>query len=341
MANSEERRFEVLRAIVADYVSNQEPVGSKAIVDRHNLGVSSATVRNDMAALEDEGYITQPHTSAGRIPTDKGYRLFVDRLAEIKPLSAAERRAITTFLDSGTDLDDVLKRSVRLLAQLTRQVAVVQYPIMTNSTVRHVEVVPLTTARLMLVLITDSGRVDQRTVDLGDVITEQNVVRLRDVLNSALTGRKLSEAIANVSELPEQSPGELRDVLIRVSTALIESLVEHPEERLVLGGTANLTRNVADFPGSLRQVLEALEEQVVVLKLLAAVRNPGAITVRIGEENEDEQMRSTSVVSIGYGMNDMLLGGMGVVGPTRMDYPSTIASVRAVANYVGQILSGR
>jgi heat-inducible transcriptional repressor len=325
VSNSEERRFEVLRAIVADYVSNQEPVGSKAIVDRHNLGVSSATVRNDMAALEEEGYITQPHTSAGRIPTDKGYRLFVDRLAEIKPLSAAERRAI----------------SVRLLAQLTRQVAVVQYPIMTNSTVRHVEVVPITTARLMLVLITDSGRVDQRTVDLGDVITEQNVVRLRDVLNSALTGRRLSEAIAKVSELPEQSPGELRDVLIRVSTVLIESLVEHPEERLVLGGTANLTRNVADFPGSLRQVLEALEEQVVVLKLLAAVRNPGAITVRIGEENEDEQMRSTSVVSIGYGMNDMLLGGMGVVGPTRMDYPSTIASVRAVANYVGQILSGR
>jgi heat-inducible transcriptional repressor len=316
-------------------------VGSKAIVDRHNLGVSSATVRNDMAALEEEGYITQPHTSAGRIPTDKGYRLFVDRLAEIKPLSAAERRAITSFLDSGTDLDDVLKRSVRLLAQLTRQVAVVQYPIMTNTTVRHVEVVPLTAARLMLVLITDSGRVDQRTVDLGDVITEDNVVRLRSVLNSALTGRKLSEAAVRIAELPEQSPGELRDVLIRVCTVLVESLVEHPEERLLLGGRANLTRNVADFPGSLRQVLEALEEQVVVLKLLAAVRNPGAITLRIGEENEDEQMRSTSVVSIGYGMDDMLLGGMGVVGPTRMDYPSTIASVRAVANYVGHILSGK
>src|ERR1044071_7571590 len=105
MANSDERRFAVLRAIVADYVSNQEPVGSKAIVERHNLGVSSATVRNDMATLEEEGYITQPHTSAGRVPTDKGYRLFVDRLSEIKPLSAAERRAITTFLDRGTDPD--------------------------------------------------------------------------------------------------------------------------------------------------------------------------------------------------------------------------------------------
>ncbi|MET8997513.1 heat-inducible transcriptional repressor HrcA [Amycolatopsis sp. Hca4] len=341
MANAEERRFEVLRAIVADYVSNQEPVGSKAIVERHNLGVSSATVRNDMATLEEEGYITQPHTSAGRVPTDKGYRLFVDRLSEIKPLSSAERRAITTFLDSGTDLDDVLKRSVRLLAQLTRQVAVVQYPMLTNAKVRHLEVVPLTPARLMLVLITDNGRVDQRTVDLGDVITEEDVARLRTVLNAAMAGRRLNDAAARVAELPEKSPGGLRDVLIRVTTVLVESLAEHPEERLVLGGTANLTRNVADFPGSLRQVLEALEEQVVVLKLLAAARNPGAITVRIGEENEDEQMRSTSVVSIGYGRDDVVLGGMGVVGPTRMDYPGTIAAVRAVANYVGQILAGR
>ncbi|GAA4551071.1 heat-inducible transcriptional repressor HrcA [Amycolatopsis samaneae] len=341
MANADERRFEVLRAIVADYVSNQEPVGSKTIVERHNLGVSSATVRNDMAALEEEGYITQPHTSAGRIPTDKGYRLFVDRLSEIKPLSTAERRAITNFLDSGTDLDDVLRRSVRLLAQLTRQVAIVQYPALTNAAVRHLEVVPLTPARLMLVLITDSGRVDQRTVDLGDILTDEDVTRLRAVLNTAMANRRLNDAAARVAELPEQAPGELRDALTRVCTVLVESLVEHPEERLVLGGTANLTRNVADFPGSLRQVLEALEEQVVVLKLLAAARNPGAITVRIGEENEDEQMRSTSVVSIGYGRDDMLLGGMGVVGPTRMDYPGTIAAVRAVANYVGQILSAR
>ncbi|SFQ00214.1 heat-inducible transcription repressor HrcA [Amycolatopsis arida] len=341
MANADERRFEVLRAIVADYVSNQEPVGSKALVDRHNLGVSSATVRNDMAALEEEGYITQPHTSAGRIPTDKGYRLFVDRLSEIKPLSAAERRAIHHFLEGAIDLDDVLRRSVRLLAQLTRQVAVVQYPMLTRSTVRHLEVVALTPARLMLVLITDTGRVDQRTVDLGDVLAEENVSRLRDLLNGALAGHRLTDAAAKVSELPEQGPAELHDVLTRVCTVLVESLVEHPEERLVLGGTANLTRNVADFPGSLRQVLEALEEQVVVLKLLAAVRNPGAVSVRIGEENEDEQMRSTSVVSIGYGMDDLLLGGMGVVGPTRMDYPGTIAAVRAVANYVGQILSGR
>jgi heat-inducible transcriptional repressor len=326
---------------VADYVATQEPVGSKALVERHNLGVSSATVRNDMAVLEEDGYITQPHTSAGRIPTDKGYRRFVDRISDIKPLSAAERRAIQSFLAGALDLDDVLRRSVRLLAQLTRQVAVVQYPTLTRSTVRHIEVVALTPARLMLVLITDSGRVDQRMVDLGEVLGEEAVGRIRAMLNAAVVGRRLPEASALVAELPEQAPGELRDVVGTLAAVLIDTLVEHPEERLVLGGTANLTRNAADFTGSLRQILEALEEQVVVLKLLASARRPGTVRVSIGEENEAEEMRSTSVVSIGYGPGETLLGGMGVVGPTRMDYPGTIAAVHAVARYVGEILAGR
>src|ERR1044072_7240244 len=127
----EERRLAVLRAIVEDFVATEEPVGSKSLVERHSLNVSPATVRNDMAALEEEGYITQPHTSAGRVPTDKGYHLFVDRLSQVKPLSGAERRAIETFLAGAVDLDDVVTRTVRLLAQLTRQVAVVQYPTLT------------------------------------------------------------------------------------------------------------------------------------------------------------------------------------------------------------------
>jgi heat-inducible transcriptional repressor len=344
--NAEERRVAVLRAIVADFVSTNEPVGSKALVERHNLGVSSATVRNDMAALEEEGYIAQPHTSAGRIPTDKGYRLFVDRLHQVKPLSAAERKAITQFLEGAVDLDDVLKRSVRLLAQLTRQVAVVQYPTLTRSTVRHLEVVRLTPARLMLVLITDTGRVDQRVVDLGDVLDEEDVSRLRTLLNNALVGQPLATASVRMSELPDDAPDGLKSPLVNVAAVLVEALLERPEERLVLGGTANLTRAGTDAT-ALRGMLEALEEQVVVLRLLTSASDPGTVTVRIGEENESEDLWSASTVSIGYGslsstgQGSTALGGMGVVGPTRMDYPSAIAAVRAVARYVGEIVGGR
>ena len=162
---SEERRLSVLRAIVQDYVQTSEPVGSKALLERHQLGVSAATVRNDMAVLEEEGYIRQPHTSAGRVPTDKGYRLFVDKLSRIKPLTPAERRAIERFLFGVAGLDDVVHRTVRLLAQLTRQVAVMQYPSLTRSSVRHLELVPMGAHRLMVVLIVDSGRVEQRVLD--------------------------------------------------------------------------------------------------------------------------------------------------------------------------------
>src|SRR5256714_3079323 len=133
----DDRKLEVLRGIVEDYVETQEPVGSKALVERHNLRVSPATVRNDMAVLEEEGYIHQPHTSAGRVPTDRGYRLFVDKLSRIKPLSPAERRAIERFLIGAVDLDDVVHRTVRLRAAPTRQVAIVQYPSLTRPRARH------------------------------------------------------------------------------------------------------------------------------------------------------------------------------------------------------------
>ena len=343
MGTADDRRFEVLRAIVADFVSTKEPVGSKALVDRHNLGVSSATVRNDMAVLEAEGYITQPHTSSGRVPTEKGYREFVNRLDDVKPLSSPERRAILSFLESGVDLDDVLRRSVRLLAQLTRQVAIVQYPTLSTSTVRHLEVVALTPARLLLVVITDSGRVDQRIVELGDTIGEAELAQLRELLGQALIGKKLSVASVAAADLASQLDGHggLGDAVGRSATVLVESLVEHREERLLMGGAANLTRNTADFGGSLRQVLEALEEQVVVLRLLDAQQHAGKVTVRIGHETEAEQMVGTSVVTTAYGRSGTVYGGMGVLGPTRMDYPGTIANVAAVALYIGEVLGSR
>src|SRR4051795_1496391 len=179
----EDRKLAVLRAIVEDYVATQEPVGSKALVERHQLGVSPATVRNDMAALGGGALIPQPHTSAGRVPTDAGYRVFVDRLSTFKPMSAPEKKAIHGFLSGAVDLDDVVDRTVRLLSSLTHQVAVMQYPSLTRSTVRHIELVPLGSDRLMIVLIVNTGRVEQRIVgsasDLTNDAGESFVARLR------------------------------------------------------------------------------------------------------------------------------------------------------------------
>jgi len=334
----DERKLEVLRAIVQDYVATQEPVGSKALVERHHLGVSPATVRNDMAVLEDEGYIRQPHTSAGRVPTDRGYRLFVDKLSRIKPLSPAERRAIERFLVGAVDLDDVVHRAVRLLAQLTRQVAVVQYPSLSRSRVRHLELVSISTTRVLVVMIADTGRVEQRLVDLPGPISPDDVTELRRAINDKLTGVRLTETPPLVVALTEEVPPGLRAPMSSLATVLLETLVERGDERVALAGTANLTRGgLLDFQGGLGSVLEALEEQVILLRLFGNLE--GSTLVRIGDENEIEDLRATSVVSTGYGPGTTVVGGMGVLGPTRMDYPATIATVRAVARYVGDLLA--
>jgi heat-inducible transcriptional repressor len=291
-----------------------------------------------MAVLEEQGYIAQPHTSAGRIPTDKGYRLFVDRLSGVKPLSVAERRAIETFLAGAYDLDDVVTRTVRLLAQLTRQVAVVQYPSLTRSSIRHVELVPLAAKRLLLVMITDTGRVQQRMVELPAPIEEDAVTQLRAVLNACLDGRMLTEVASVVADLPERVQPSERPNAAAVFSVILENLVERNEEKVVVGGASNLTP--ADFSQGLHEVLESLEEQVVLMRLLGESVDQSAVTVRIGAENPVAGLRSTSLVVAGYGSGDQAVARLGVLGPTRMDYPTAMGAVRAVARYVGQILAG-
>jgi transcriptional regulator of heat shock response len=236
------RRLEILRAIVDEYVATQEPVGSKSIADHHGLGISPATIRNEMAILEEEGLITQPHTSAGRIPTDRGYRVFVDKLATVKPLSTPERRAIETFLEGSNDLEELLKRSAKLLADITKQVAVVTYPIL----------------------------------------------------------------------------GESR-------------------EKLAISGTAHLARSGEDLGFTLSPILEALEEQVVLLRLLNEVHP--TVHVRIGSEQTETNLQTTSLVTVGYGGDSAQIGALGVLGPTRMDYAGSMAAVDAVARYVGRFIN--
>lgn len=331
------RRLEILRAIVDEYVATQEPVGSKSIAARSGLGISPATIRNEMAVLEEEGLITHPHTSAGRIPTDLGYRVFVDKLATVKPLSSAERRAIETFLEGALDLDDVVLRTVRLLADVTKQVAVVQYPSMVKSRVRHVELVALTPARLMMILITDAGRVEQRVLELTSDASELFLSTLRNQINNAVMGQRLPDVADRISGILESYSASDRKNVAVVISALIEMAMERPEEKVVLAGTANLARFSEDFSTHMHPVLEALEEQVVLLRLLGDAGEN--VQVRIGTEQSERNLRSTSLVTVGYGATDSPLGALGVLGPTRMDYAGSIAAVSAVARYVGRYLN--
>ena len=334
----EDRRMTVLRAIVEEYVRTQEPVGSKVLVERHQLAVSPATIRNDMSNLEEEGYIVQPHTSAGRVPTERGYRLFVDRLSEVRPLSPAERRAIHEFLDGAVSLDDVMHRAVRLLADLTGQIALVQYPTLSRSRLMHVDLIALSETRIMIVVVADNGRLEQRTVDLGHPVPTQSLDVLRTRLREAVTGKLVTDLPAQVIAVLDAGDRDDKVLATPVVAAFLEAAVEHPDERVLLGGTANLARFGRDFETRFRPLLEALEEQVVLLQLLGNADASDAVTVRIGSENSVEGLEAATVVSVGYGPHDMPVASLGVVGPTRMDYPGTLSSVGAVARYIGRLL---
>ncbi len=333
-----DRALHVLRAIVQDYVASREPVGSKAIVDRHPFGVSAATIRNDMAQLEEEELIAAPHTSSGRVPTDKGYRLFVDQLQDLRPLSAGQRQAIAAFLDQSVDLDDVFARTVRLLASLTSQVALVQYPTLGHARVRHVELVPMSSTRLMTVFITDGGRVDQRIIELPTETDEVFVGELRAKINAALAGRPLADVGDLAPQLDEQFAPARRPAVSVVAEALLGHVDAHRTDRLVMAGAANLVRTEQDFAGSVYPVLEAIEEQVTLLKLFREMElDQHGVSARIGREN-DEVLRETAVVTSAYRVGVDQSAKLGVLGPTRMDYSNNMAAVRAVARYVSRLL---
>ena len=336
-----DRSLEVLRAIVQDFIYSNQPVGSKALLDRHPMGVSAATIRNDMALLEEEELIVAPHTSAGRIPTDKGYRLFVDRLGEVKPLSSAEKSAIEGFLATATDLDDVVERAARQLAQLTNSLALVQYPSLGKGSVRHIELIPLSPQRVLLMLITDSGRIQQAQIDFQSDIEETLVQELRGRLNGMLIGSGLSEVKQKVASVSGEFTSERSGFVTQVVESL-QSLVDaNRQEKLVVSGSANLVKQGGDFSGDLSSVLEAIEEQVVLLRLLNELQaDQHGVALRIGNEIGVDGLSHASLVVTGYENRGTEVAKLGVMGPTRMDYSGNIASVRAVARYLTRILEG-
>lgn len=338
---AEPRKLQVLRAIVEDYVHSREPVGSKALVERHSLGVSSATVRNDMASLEEEGLIVAPHTSAGRIPTDKGYRLFVDQIAELKPLSVAERNAIHTLLESAEDLDEMLSRTVRLLSQLTNQVAVLQIPTTDSATLRHLEVVSLAANKHLVVVIDSAGKVEQRVITVAEPLTEEQCQIIKTVLLDQLAGQPMT-GLARL-EVPFELllPANHVPVAQQFFNTVVGVADSRASERIVMAGTANLARANSDFPFSIGPILEALEEQVVLLRLLSEMeQDASGMSIKIGRENPYGSFAETSLVVANYGTADQH-AKVGVMGPTRMDYPGTMAAVRAIAKYLSKILAQR
>lgn len=339
-AQLDDRRAAILKAIVSDYVRGGEPIGSKRLAEDWNLGVSAATVRSDMAALEDAGLITHPHTSAGRIPTDAGYRYFVDSMTGSEPVAPEQLAALEGLLLGSPDLEELLRRTSSVLSRLTRFAGLVVAPRLDRSRLRHVELVQLAPTSVLAVFIVDTGRVDKRMLDLDTPVADHDVQRARHAVNDAVANLRLAQAPDVIAGVAAGAPPEVRALVEAVADAVRRGLASASEgEQVFVGGTANMAGGgYFDRIEQVKSVFETLEEQVVVLEVLREVLQDDP-AVRIGHELPLVELAACSVVAARYEATGGSGGSVGVLGPTRMDYPRTLAAVQAVASSLEKALA--
>jgi heat-inducible transcriptional repressor len=326
----------VLRAVVTDYIRSAEPVGSGTVAVRYRLGVSPATIRNDMALLTELGFLEQPHTSAGRIPTDLGYRFYVDTLPAPPRLSPGQRRAIAESLSElQGDVEEALRRTAQVLSRLTHYAAVALTPVVEGSKVVRAELVPLGSTALLLV-VSDTGRVDKRVLELPAAGDEAAVRGVSEALVREINDLSFGQAGDRVEALTARAEGNQRSLLAAVGSAFRD--LEQGAEHAFLGGVAKI-EEAFERRETVRQLFEALDEEAAVLRLfrgLPAERED--VTVLIGHEIPLQAMREASVVVAPYLAGGRPVGAIAVVGPTRMEYLTVISSVDAVARRLTEIV---
>ena len=327
-----ERKAAILRALVRHYIHTGEPVGSEALATESGLSVSSATIRNELAALEELGYLTQPHTSAGRAPTDLAYRYYVDLLPARTRLRDAERRAIVHFFDEALeDIDAILRGTTLLLSNLTRYASLALAPSPRQEAIARAELVSVGSGTLLL-LVFESSRVEKRVMELPAGVAAADVERVSSEIAGSFRGETVAGARAVAEARSRIAPQPDRGLFAKLADALaaVEEAVD--AEHVFMGGVTTIAAHESfQERETLRQIYETLERESAMLRLLreAAVTPP--VAVMIGRENPMPEMWEASVIAATYGAAGGAVGMIGIVGPTRMDYAAAMSAVRAVA----------
>lgn len=332
-----ERKAAILQLLVRHYIRTGEPVSSEAIAASSGLGVSAATIRNELAGLEELGYLAQPHTSAGREPTDLAYRHYVDMLPAKTRLPEAERRAIVTFFGEAlADVEDILRGTTTLLSRLTRHASLALAPSLRASAIVRTELVRLGTSTLLLVVF-ETGGVEKRLVEVPQEMGEDEVEEVSRAMRESLRGLSLQAARAAARDRASSSSEPARTMFERVAAALGSIGEAVDAEHVFLSGAAHIAaEQTFHRRETLRQILEALERQSDILGLLREAASAPPVTVTIGAENPMTREWNASVVAAPYEARGRAVGTIGVVGPTRMDYATAISAVRAVANRLSE-----
>jgi len=335
----DQRKAAILKAVVAEYIDTAQPVGSGHITGNPGVEVSSATVRSEMAALEREGYLVQPHTSAGRIPTDKGYRFFVDHLGRPGPLGAHQRQEVRRFFAHvHGEVEDLLGRTSGLLADLTDCAAVVVGPNHESATILSVQLVGLSPGLALAVVVLSDGAVEKRTVDLPAEIPAQAADGLLARAAAHVTAHVRGGTLARPGLVPEPHDGALSAV-VRTGVEALARLGGHDEHDHVFVGGSSRMASAFDAVDTVRSVLAILEQQLVVVELIEDILDRG-LSVAIGAEHGFEPLAACALVVAPVEIEGEAAGTIGVLGPTRMHYPRALAAVRTVGQQLGEHLGG-
>ena len=331
-----DRQASILRAIVREYIRTGEPIGSKHLVERAKLGVSAATVRNEMARLEELGYLTHPHTSAGRTPTDAGYRFIVDGIKRPRALGHGQQRALAEGMgDEPGTIDDLMRRAGEVLSRYTNHASALLALRARSRLLRRIELFRVGDGRAMVVAIAEDGRIEQRIVAVPRSMGDDQVRELGETLSATLHGRGLDSVVSALEDLAASSPEADREALNGVRS-VIEGLRD-AEQHVVIGGVSNLAGDDDFAREDLYRLTEALEQQTAVMEILSgSFEQP--VSVRIGGELNDEDFRTASVVVAPFGPTAAARGSVGVIGPMRMDYDRVIATAHAVARLIEETL---
>ena len=326
----DERKTAILRAVVQEYITTAQPVGSTHVASAAGVKVSSATVRNEMAVLEQEGYLAQPHTSAGRIPTDKGYRFFVDHMAPPGRLDQRASQQVGNFFDTAHGrLEELLHQTTNLLAQVTHHAAVVVGPMAESAQVRSVQVVGLGARHATVVAVLSNGVVESETIEFADDVSEVRLAGVSAHLQQHLAGRSLDRA----RDVPSTGDRDVDAVCLMATEALSASTGDQP---VFVGGAASMAQ-AFDTVETVRSVLHTLEQQYVMVSLVRDILHRG-LSVAIGAEHGVEPLAACSVIVRPIVVEGEHVGTVGVLGPTRMDYPQALATVEVVSDRLGRRL---
>ena len=336
----DDRKTAILRAVVEEYIATAQPVGSAHIANNRDLAVSSATVRNDMAALEREGYLMHPHTSAGRIPTDKGYRFFVDNLVPNGSLGSIEQAKVGSFFETAHfRLEETLQRTSMLLAQLTNYASVVIGPTAEVAVVRSVQLVRLSSHHITVVVVLSNGAVENAQIEITSDVLDDEILQANAELQRLMITQPLSDVAAH-REANRNASKEQTGVagVVALCEKVLSALDRvRNDENFYVGGVAQMAE-AFDAVEIVRNVLHTLEQQYVVVTLVRDMLNRG-VSVAIGAEHGVEPLSACSVVLAPVRADGETVGTVGVLGPTRMNYPQALATVDLVSDRLGRRLT--